>query len=81
VHGLVTAEDGHYAGGSTVAWLTAVELAHPWWTAVVGNDQINKPCLDGAPTQFSTMLCYEAAYGRDRANTIRNAVFDQAFLA
>mgnify|MGYP006285915055 CR=1 FL=1 len=79
--GLVVVEDGLYPGVSTVEWLTAHEVAHQWWMVVVGNDQINEPWLDEALTQYSTMLYYEAVYGKQRAESIRNAVFVQSHEA
>jgi len=79
--GLVVVEDGLYPGVSTVEWLTAHEVAHQWWMVVVGNDQINEPWLDEALTQYSTMLYYEAVYGKQRADAILNAVFVQTHQA
>jgi hypothetical protein len=79
--GLVVVEDGLYPGVSTVEWLTAHEVAHQWWMVVVGNDQINEPWLDEALTQYSTMLYYEAVYGRQRAESILNTVFVQTHQA
>lgn len=79
--GLVVVQDGLYRGVSTVEWLTAHEVAHQWWMVVVGNDQVNEPWLDEALTQYSTMLYYEAVYGKQRANGILNAVFLQTYEA
>ncbi len=79
--GLVVIEDGLYPGVSTVEWLTAHEVAHQWWMVVVGNDQINEPWLDEALTQYSTMLYYEAVYGKQRAQAILNEVFLQTYEA
>ena len=72
--GLAVVQDGIYPGVSTVERLTAHEVAHQSWMVVVGNDQVNKPWLDEALTQYSTMLYCEAVYGKDRANTILNNV-------
>jgi len=79
--GLVVVEDGLYPGVSTAEWLTAHEVAHQWWMVVIGNDQINQPRLDEAPTQYSTMLYYEAVYGKSRANAILNNVLVQTHRA
>lgn len=79
--GLVVVEDRLYPGVSTVEWLTAHEVAHQWWMVVVGNDQVNEPWLDEALTQYSTMLYYEAVYGKQRANGILNSVFVQTHEA
>jgi hypothetical protein len=73
--GLVVVEDGLYPGVGGVEWLTAHEVAHQWWFAVVGNDQIDEPWLDESLTQYSTMLYYEATYGPERAQGVLNGEF------
>jgi hypothetical protein len=73
--GLVVVEDGLYPGVGGVEWLTAHEVAHQWWFAVVGNDQIDDPWLDEALTQYSTMLYYETTYGEQRARGVLNGEF------
>jgi hypothetical protein len=73
--GLVVVADRHYATLSGLEWLTAHEVAHQWWFAVVGNDQIDDPWLDEALTQYSTMLYYESVYGQERADGIVQSVF------
>jgi aminopeptidase N len=73
--GLVVVEEGLYARMGGVEWLTAHEVAHQWWFAIVGSDQINNPWLDEALTQYSTMLYYEHAYGIDRGAAIVRSVF------
>ena len=50
-------------------------MAHQWWFAVVGSDQVDDPWLDEALTQYSTMLYYEHAYGPDRGAAIVRTVF------
>jgi aminopeptidase N len=73
--GLVVVGDAQYPTLSGLEWLTAHEVAHQWWFAVVGNDQIDDPWLDEALTQYSTMLYYESVYGRERADGILQSVF------
>jgi aminopeptidase N len=75
--GLVVVSDNLYPGVAGVEWLTAHEVAHQWWYAVVGSDQIDEPWLDEALTQYSTMLYYEIVYGEDRAAGVLNAEFIQ----
>ncbi|MGD2145876.1 MAG: M1 family metallopeptidase [Anaerolineae bacterium] len=76
---LVVVEDGLYPGVAGVEWLTAHEVAHQWWTIVVGNDQIDEPWLDEGLTQYSTMLHYEKAYGKQRGDAIVQSVFVQTY--
>jgi len=75
--GLVVVEDNLYAGVVGVEWLTAHEVAHQWWFALVGSDQVDEPWLDEALTQYSTMLYYEQVYGAERAERIRYSEFEQ----
>lgn len=77
--GLVVVEDTLYPGVAGVEWLTAHEVAHQWWFAVVGSDQVDEPWLDEALTQYSTMLYYEAVYGAQRAQGILNSEFLQTY--
>ena len=76
---LVVVEDGLYPGVAGVEWLTAHEVAHQWWTIVVGNDQIDEPWLDEGLTQYSTMLYYEKVYGKQRGDAIVQSVFVQTY--
>jgi hypothetical protein len=53
---------------------TAHEVAHQWWYAMVGNDQVNYPWVDEALAQYSTLMYYESAHGSASAsNILRNA--------
>ncbi len=76
---LVVIEDRLYPGVVGVEWLTAHEVAHQWWTVVVGNDQVDEPWLDEALTQYSTLLYYEEAYGKERADGILYSEFIQTY--
>lgn len=42
---------------------TAHEVAHQWFYASVGNDQLLEPWLDEALTQYATWLYYKDRYG------------------
>lgn len=48
------------------------EIAHQWWYAQVGNDQVNTPWLDEGLAEYSTATYYAAVYGQARANTLIN---------
>jgi aminopeptidase N len=48
------------------------EIAHQWWYAQVGNDQINTPWLDEGLAEYSMATYYRQVYGEARANTLIN---------
>lgn len=51
--------------GSAAGWLTLItahELSHQWWYALVGNDQALDPWLDEALATYSEILYIEAAH-------------------
>lgn len=50
----------------------AHEIAHQWWYAQVGNDQVNVPWLDEGLAEYSTATYYRDVYGQARANTLIN---------
>jgi hypothetical protein len=48
------------------------EIAHQWWYAQVGNDQVNTPWLDEGLAEYSMATYYRQVYGESRANTLIN---------
>jgi hypothetical protein len=46
------------------------ELAHQWWYAQVGNDQVRTPWLDEGLAEHSTSIYYRDVFGEERANTL-----------
>jgi hypothetical protein len=48
------------------------EIAHQWWYAQVGNDQVNTPWLDEGLAEYSMAIYYEQVFGEARANTLVN---------
>ncbi len=50
----------------------AHEVAHQWWYAQVGSDQVNTPWLDEGLAEYSTATYYRDVYGQARANTLIN---------
>jgi hypothetical protein len=48
------------------------EIAHQWWYAQVGNDQINTPWLDEGLAEYSMAIYYQQIFGEARANTLVN---------
>ncbi len=52
------------------------EIAHQWWYAAVGNDQIEEPWLDEAFAEVSTRLWLREADGDDRVFRLVNGPAD-----
>jgi hypothetical protein len=52
------------------------ELAHQWWYAAVGNDQVREPWLDEAFAEASTRLWLEGEDGGERAWLMTNLTPD-----
>ncbi len=50
----------------------AHEVAHQWWYAQVGNDQVNTPWLDEGLAEYSMAFYYRQVYGEAHANTVVN---------
>jgi hypothetical protein len=48
------------------------EIAHQWWYAQVGNDQVNTPWLDEGLAEYSMATYYHTVYGEAQANTLIN---------
>jgi hypothetical protein len=56
---------------------TAHEVAHQWFYASVGNDQLLEPWLDEAPTQYATWLYYVDRYGSSAAQGFFQSLNDR----
>ena len=67
-----------YAGFEDQArrYVLAHEVAHQWWYASVGSDQVREPWLDEAMAEMSTMLWLLSTDGDDRAWRMTNMVDD-----
>jgi len=74
--GLVVIGDSLYLAPASMEWVVVHEVAHQWWYAVVGNDQVDEPWLDEALTQYSTLLYYENRYGVEVAADIAAQQFE-----
>lgn len=48
------------------------EIAHQWWYAQVGNDQVNTPWLDEGLAEYSMAIYYHQVFGEAHANTLIN---------
>jgi len=67
-----------YAGFEDEArrYVLAHEVAHQWWYASVGSDQVREPWLDEAMAEMSTMLWLLSTDGDDRAWRMTNMAND-----
>lgn len=50
----------------------AHEVAHQWWYAQVGNDQVNTPWLDEGLAEYSMAIYYRQVSGDEQANALIN---------
>jgi hypothetical protein len=57
----------------------AHEVAHQWWYAQVGNDQVNTPWLDEGLAEYSTAVYEEQAHGPDQARALVNQRWEQPY--
>jgi hypothetical protein len=48
------------------------EIAHQWWYAQVGNNQVTTPWLDEGLAEYSMSIYYRQVFGEARANTLVN---------
>jgi hypothetical protein len=46
------------------------EIAHQWWYAQVGNDQVNTPWLDEGLAEYSMAVYTRQAFGEERVSTL-----------
>jgi hypothetical protein len=50
-----------YAEDDCGEWHVIHEVAHQWWYALVGNDQVDEPWLDEALANYATLVFYRLA--------------------
>ena len=79
--GLVVIGDFFYGHGdpSYTEWVIAHEVAHQWWYALVGNDQVDEPWLDEALAQYSALLYFETQHGAEMADNILQSWFVETY--
>ncbi len=65
--------------GGYFEWVTAHEVAHQWWYALVGSDPLNEAWLDEALTQYATSLYIEDRYGLPAAQAERERYFTRRY--
>ncbi|UCF96911.1 MAG: M1 family metallopeptidase [Spirochaetaceae bacterium] len=56
---------------------TTHEVAHQWFYASVGNDQLLEPWLDEAPAQYATWLYYKDRYGGSAAQGFFQSLYER----
>ncbi len=61
------ASEGPYTMLDMPAMVVSHEVAHQWWYAVIGDDQVDDPWLDEAFAVYSSILYFEAKQGRKGA--------------
>ena len=61
------ASEGPYTMLDMPAMVVSHEVAHQWWYAAVGDDQVDDPWLDEAFAVYSSILYFEAKQGRKGA--------------
>ena len=64
---------------STRAWTIAHEVAHSWWTVIVGNDSVADPVVDEPLAQYTSCLVVREllARGEDVCRTQVGSGYDQ----
>lgn len=55
------------------------EVAHQWWYAQVGDDQVNNPWMDEAFAQYTSLLYFRDAYGAQTSNDVLKTVFQSQY--
>jgi aminopeptidase N len=59
----------------TLEFVVVHEVAHQWWYALVGNDQVNYPWLDEALAQYSEVIYAEDLRGKTAAQSMVRGYF------
>lgn len=57
------------------------EVAHQWWYGLVGSDQVNTPWLDEALTNYSVVLYWEKALGKEGAAEMVSKTYEAPYRA
>ncbi|MBN1219188.1 MAG: M1 family metallopeptidase [Anaerolineae bacterium] len=74
--GLVVINQQFYDfGGSYFQQVVSHEVAHQWWYAMVGNNQVDEPWLDESLTNYSTVFYWEDIEGAEMAERIIEGYF------
>ena len=79
--GFVMIDADQYERPGALEMVVAHEVAHQWWYAMVGNDEIREPWLDEALTEYSTLMYYEKQYGLSTFEQLYEARVEKALRA
>ncbi|MEG0049246.1 MAG: M1 family metallopeptidase [Clostridia bacterium] len=60
---VMIAKDLLNAGGASLEYVVAHEVAHQWWYALVGSDSVNQAWQDEALCEFSLLEYVQTTYG------------------
>lgn len=60
-------------GGQVLEWSVAHEVAHQWWYAVVGSDQVNQAWQDEALCEYSLLQYVETYYGKSAKEDLQRS--------
>ncbi len=61
----------------TLESTVAHEVAHQWFYATIGNDQLDEPWLDESVTQYATMVYFGDRYGDAGTSGFRNSLLQR----
>jgi len=76
---VVIAQRLYDQSGGFFEFVVAHEVAHQWWYALVGSDQVDEPWLDEALVQYSTLLYFEEMQGLSVADGVRRQAFEEPY--
>lgn len=63
--GLVMIDSAQFESGGMLEYVVAHELAHQWWYAQVGSDEVRSPWLDEALTEYTALRYFARAHGQE----------------
>ena len=76
--GVVLVGSPLYGESDCGEWHVIHEVAHQWWYALVGNDQVDEPWLDEALANYATLFFYRLARDPALAEAkIRQRIYDR----
>lgn len=78
---VVINQDLYNQAGGFFQHATVHEVAHQWWYALVGNDQIDEPWLDESLTNYSTAIYWAEIEDSEAAVKVIESMFVQPYEA
>ncbi len=80
--GVIVIAQGLYKNpreAETFEFVIAHEVAHQWWYALVGNDQVNSPWVDEALAQYSEVVYIEEMRGKGAGQSLVRGYFGEVY--